>query len=120
MLVYGDQEWTGPTAEALARLHRQAEALKAAPRGILWHQACVAMFIAAAGVLQGVADAEFAALGSDSLSEAHTALMAALQDGARAIDSSWSSGFVDQVVPDLAAFETATLPAELTIRRCEG
>lgn len=123
MLVYGDQETTVQTTTVLAEVRRQAVALGGTSRGIEWHQACVALFIAASGLLQGVADAEFAAAACDTLSVPQAKLMAALREAAHAIDRSWSSGFADQNVPDLRgldALDADSLPVELTIRRCEG
>jgi hypothetical protein len=123
MLVYGDQETTSPTRAVLSEVRRLAAALEAEPRGILWHQACVALFIAASGLAQGVADAEFAAAGHDAPSVPQSTLMTALQAVARAIDRSWSSAFASQNAPDLSGLDALAvehLPETLTIRRCEG
>jgi hypothetical protein len=122
MLVYGDQQETVFAADVLSDLRRQANALDDVPRGIRWHQTCVALFIVMAGLAQGVADAEFAAVGFDTVSAPQTTLMTALRTLAHTIDMSWNSDFARQDAPDLAldALASESLPTTLTIRRCEG
>ena len=123
MLVYGDRETTSPTWAVLSEFRRLADALDGEPRGIVWHQACVALFIAASGLAQGIADAEFAAAGHDAPSLSQSTLMTALQAVAHAVDRSWSSNFARQHAPDLSALSALavdSLPEALTIRRCEG
>ncbi|QQV76659.1 hypothetical protein H5J25_14655 [Sphingomonas aliaeris] len=68
MLVYGDQQHTAPTSRILGRVRSEAAGLAVAPPGIRWHQGCVAMFVTVAGLMQGVADAEFTIGGWDDLS----------------------------------------------------
>ena len=107
----------------LAEARRQALALDAIPRGILWHEACVRLFIAATEILQGVADAEFAAAGHDALSPSQVMLMEAARAVAGAVNISWISGFASQETPDLSAWEMLereSLLQRVTIRRCEG
>jgi hypothetical protein len=123
VLVYGDQQVTRSTHDLLADIRRQTDALSDNPRGILWHQACVALFIATAGLLQGVADAEFAAAGHDTLSTPQVTLMDGLRRVAGAVDQSWRSAFVTQERPDLSTLrllDPAMLPDVVTVRRCEG
>jgi hypothetical protein len=123
VLVYGDQQVTRSTLDVLADVHRQANALAEKPGGILWHQACVGLFVTAAGLVQGVADAEFAASGHDTLSAPQVSLMVSLRDIAGVIDLSWRSALARQDLPELSALallDPATLPGTVTIRRCEG
>ena len=123
MLVYGDQETASSTRAVLSDVRRLAAALDAEPGGIIWHHTCVALFIAASGLAQGIADAEFAAAGLDAPSVAQSTLMTALQSVARAIDRSWSSNFAQQNPPDVSALNELavdSLPEALTIHRCEG
>jgi hypothetical protein len=122
VLVYGDQQATGSARSFVAEVRRLATALDAEAGGIFWHQACVALFIATAELAQGVADAEFAVAGHDTVSASQATLMAALRTLAHAIDLSWHSNFAQQYAPRLAldALAAESLPTTLTIRRCEG
>ena len=123
MLVYGDRESTADPLALLSDIGSRAADLREIERGILWHQACVQLFIATAGLLQGIADAEFAAAGEDEGSPAQTIMMTALRRLAHAIDRSWTSAFAEQDIPDLALLDTldpAALPVTVTVRRCEG
>lgn len=122
MLVYGDQQHVLPTSGILDRVRSEAAGLVVAPPGICWHQSCVAMFVTVAGLLQGVADAEFMIGGWDDPLPAQSRLMTLLRALADTIDRSWSSGFATQIVPDLSALDglVRDIPAAVTIRRCEG
>ena len=118
MLVYGDHDERVATADYLARLTAQAAALGRQASGIGWHQDCVALFISAAGLLQGIADAEFEAGGHDELSDAQSRISTWLRALAEAIDRSWRSGFDDQRAPEVP--DLPALPPSLSIRSCEG
>lgn len=123
MLVYGDQETKMNTHSALVELRQRRAALSRHPYGVVWHQACVALFIAAAGLAQGLIDAVFATEGEDTLLPDQVALLDLLREIGEAVDNSWCSAFTRQEVPALAGLERLDvddLPSEVTIRRCEG
>lgn len=148
MLVYGDHERTVDPGVELAVLQARAAALADAPKGLAWHSEATRLFIAAAGLAQGMADAAFAAAGVDEHAPIQAAAMEALVALAGALDRSWSSGFADQALgpspsgeglgwrpssepyargdappraPPLKVWgESELLADRVTIRRCEG
>jgi len=123
MWVYGDHDRSAATRAELARLHARVAALAEAQPGLAWHGRCVALFIAAAGLLQGLADAEFERAGHDAPTDAQGSLMNGLRTLAHAIERSWSSGFAEQRLagPVLPALSSANdWPQQVTIRRPEG
>lgn len=122
MWVYGDQEREVTLPALLDEVGAAAAALAAAAPGLDWHGRCVALFLLLSDLLQGVADAEFAAAGVDQPSAAQDTILAALVATSDTIARSWNSRLADQQAPDTGAL--APLRAEdarlLTIRRCEG
>lgn len=88
MLFYGDRIRHEPVRDAFARLEDLLGATNAAP-GLTRHEALIAAFIAASRLLQGVADAEMAALGGDDDTPGQRAGMALLLDLARGVGASW-------------------------------
>jgi hypothetical protein len=105
MLVYGDAERLVGTGDRIAAVAQALDAVAERPAGLDRHAALVSAFLAAAELVQGVADAECEARGRDAPSEAEAAGMAALVALAREIDRSWSGGFAAEgaVSPAIAA-----------------
>src|SRR3712207_4411260 len=95
MLVYGDAERTGPTRDRIAELETALDALRPLPPGIHRHGALTAAFMAAAELVQGLADTDFESRGMDARSPAQGAGMGVLLVLARAVGRSWRSGFRD-------------------------
>lgn len=93
MLVYGDIERSEAPAAVATEVDRRLQAVRAMEPGIARHQALVAAFIRAAELVQGVADADFAARGMDAPSPAQAAGSALLVTLAKAIMASWDSRF---------------------------
>ena len=122
MIVYGDHETTVATDVALQAVIGRAERLADAPAGLGWHEQCVALFIALAGLVQGCADAAFVARGdADEIDPVQAIGIDALIAVARAIDGSWRTRFACQVLPDVSGLVGwSGLPPTVTIRRCEG
>jgi hypothetical protein len=102
MLVYGDAERTEATRDRIAALARDLAAVRLMAPGIVRHGALVAAFIAAAELVQGLADAEYERRGMDARSPAQDAGMRLLVALAAAIERSWRSGFADPgQIPDV-------------------
>lgn len=123
MLVYGDHDRVVYTRALLSDIRVSAAGLAAEPAGLTRHGALASLFLKLAGLLQGVADAEFAVRGADEASQAQDAIVAALIESAGCIDSSWRSGFASQMTPDLRALDALdehALPARLSLRQPEG
>lgn len=121
MLVYGDQARDVDPRVEVDTLRARAAALAETPAGWRRHEALVRLFIAAAGWMQGVADAAFRAAGDrDGIDTLQDAWTAGLCDLAGAIDRSWSSNFADQPCPVLPDVEAYALPERIAVRRAEG
>ncbi|QAY75261.1 hypothetical protein [Sphingosinicella sp. BN140058] len=122
MWVYGDQEREVTLLALLADVDAAQAALAAAAPGLDWHGRCVGLFLLLSDLLQGVADAEFAALGVDQPSAAQDSILAALIATSESIARSWNSRLADQEAPDTGALAPLRAADErlLNIRRCEG
>jgi len=111
MLVYGDH------AERVDPRRRLAEVGAAAGR-LLPHERLTDLFVDAAGLAQGIADADFVLAGEDRPRPAEAALLAWLTLLAERLLQSWDQGQVGgsaEPLPDLA-----DLPSEVTIKLAEG
>ena len=124
MLVYGDVTRTEP---ALAKLERIAACLAlsaARPAGLQRHAALVTAFIEAGDLLQGIADHDAEQAGLDTLSPRQTDATALLVDLARAVWSSWTSGFASSgprlPLERLQAVAASAGPTVLRTRLAEG
>jgi len=119
MIVYGDSARPADPRDRLRRLAEGLRAVAARPPGIRRHGALVARFIEAGELVQGLADAEFAARGEDAPSAAQQEGMALLLRLALAVRDSWSSGFRHlPPLPDSTL--TAPLPKAILPKRAEG
>lgn len=99
MIVYGDRS---DRADAAAERDAVADALArlpALPPGLPRHAALVDAFIRLGRLVQGVADRNRATAGADGTSFAEAALMPALLALARAVITSWESGFASLPPP---------------------
>lgn len=124
MLVYGDAAWKVAPGQMLESIRRAVGELHQVPAGIERHAALVTCFIEAGCLLQGVADAEFAARGGvDAASPTQAAAIALLASLAQAVRASWESGFVRVVPPPPELFQSAeaAVPSvEVSIKQPEG
>ena len=123
MLVFGKMTRPRDPRDLLSDIeHLVAEAARA-PADIRRHGALVAAFIEAGALLQGLADADFAAQGCDANSPQQEAATALLLTLGGAVDNSWRDGFrreIPDLERDLAAFTALPLPAEVATRWPEG
>ena len=121
MLVYGDAVRTQEPGAMLARILDGAQRAAAMPPGIERHGALAAVFIEAGELVQGIADAEFAAHGCDAPSRAQSGAMALLMRLADAVRGSWESGFSAPLgavaAPELTG---VAVPGHIKVRRPEG
>jgi hypothetical protein len=123
MLFYGDRLRIEPTGQAFARLEARLGAVDAQAPGLERHEACVAAFMTAARLLQGVADAEMAAAGQDDATPVQAAGMALLLTLARTVGASWRGGVgaVGEGAMDaLARWRALRLPDEVRGKVAEG
>jgi len=123
MLVYGDPAHTLHPRVELSDLKRRIDRLDDQPSGLLRHAALAALFIDAAELAQGLADAEFDVAGHDAISPVQDAAMAVVMGLAGALHASWRSSYARSnvqfhaAIDRLAAFE---LPETVECRRAEG
>jgi hypothetical protein len=123
MLVYGDAERLVGTGDRIAAVAQALDAVAEMPAGLDRHAALVSAFLAAAELVQGVADAECEARGRDAPSEAEAAGMAALVALAREIDRSWSGGFAARGAVDpaiVAGLGACRHGAPIRVKAAEG
>lgn len=123
MLVYGDRAAIASPRRRLREITATLRAVEEAPPGPARHDRLTRAFLDAAGLLQGVADAEFAACGVDDLSPAQEAGMALMLALARKLTASAWSGYVaigPGVAPELMALALLPLPETVEIRTPEG
>jgi hypothetical protein len=123
MLVYGDRASIAAPGALLRQITAALHAAERAEPGPARHDRLTCAFLDAAGLLQGVADAEFAALGFDDLTPAQDAATALLLMLARKLTASAWSGFQaigPGVAPELMALALLPLPEPLRIRTPEG
>jgi hypothetical protein len=123
MRVYGDRAWTEPTGPAFNRLEAALGAIGDHPVGLERHAALVGGFIAAAELLQGVADAQMALAGQDDETPVQAAGMDLLLDLAGAVARSWR-GEVAAAPPGwrqaLGRWRDLQPPSEITCKLAEG
>lgn len=123
MLVYGDRIRREVPSGKLLGIVEMLRAVAAAPPGIERHGRLVRAFTEASELFQGVADAAFAVNGCDTDTPLQDRLMALLVEIARAVSTSWQSGF--EVLPNLplALAEAITgegLPESIQVKTAEG
>jgi hypothetical protein len=119
VLVYGDHEEKLDPSARLIGLEEQRQGLAAFPPGLNTHAALCSLFIDLAGIVQGVADADFAEAGHDRRRPAEAALLDPLKDVAGALLESWESGFGSPVLPPPLVVPPG-LPDSVQVRLAEG
>lgn len=121
MLVYGDHPRIEDARAFAARMLDAERRAATLPPGIARHAELVAVFIEAGELMQGVADACFAARGHDAPSPEQAAVMALLMRIAEAVRRSWDSDFqAPLVVPSAPEIVDDRLPEAVEIKRPEG
>jgi hypothetical protein len=123
MLFYGDRVRVEPTGQALARLEHLLGSVEASARGLARHEALVDCFIAASQVLQGVADAEMAAVDQDDVTPAQRAGMAMLLTpgaGDRVVLARRRRGSKTASSTGLRRWAALRLPDEICGKTAEG
>lgn len=123
MLVYGDRAMTVAPRWVLRQVTATLRSAEDSPPGPRRHDLLTWAFLDAAGLLQGVADAELQQRGMDDLSPAQDAAMSLLLMIARKLTASAWSGFKaigPGVSPELIELATQPLPERVTIRTPEG
>lgn len=123
MLVYGDRDRLENPRVAVARIAAAHRTAVAKPDGLIRHAMLVSLFIEAAELAQGLADAEFAALGEDNCTPCRDAAMAVVMGLARAVARSWRGEPQPDACALAAELETLSaqpLPEAVRIRRSEG
>lgn len=119
MLVYGDQQERCDPALSVRRINRDLELAGRMPAGLARHSKLVAVLIESGRLLQGIADAEFAALQRDRLSPTVRELGDFLVSVGRCVCRSWDSGFRDiGEFPELRL--NPAWPREVTVKLPEG
>jgi hypothetical protein len=118
MLFFGDRSRLALTAEEVAELRRGSAALNAMPAGLERHSAAVALFIRAAELAQGVADADFEAVGEDRPTPATAGAERILRAFAALVVRSWRGGFEASAVGVEPFLREA--PEAVRCRRQEG
>ncbi|AWJ92699.1 hypothetical protein Sp245p_22895 (plasmid) [Azospirillum baldaniorum] len=123
MLVYGDRDRLENPCVAVARIAAAHRTAAAKPDGLIRHAMLVSLFIEAAELAQGLADAEFAALGEDDCTPCRDAAMAVVMGLARAVARSWRGEpqpGACALAADLETLSAQPLPETVRIRRSEG
>src|SRR6516165_1217691 len=113
MLVFGDRDQPVAPRRLLHAVTACLRSAETSPPGADRHDQLTRAFIDAAGLLQGLADAEFAARGHDDLSATQEAAMALLVKLARKLAASAWSGYAATgpgVAPELVALALQPLP----------
>jgi hypothetical protein len=119
VLVYGDRCATADPRERLQRIADRLAAVANRPPAISRHASLVGALIDAGQLLQGVADADFNAVGADRRTGAADALTQYLYAIARATCRSWDTGFEN--IGELPARPPLSeLPSEVELRTPEG
>jgi hypothetical protein len=114
MLVYGDHSETADPRQRLERIAEQIAAVADIGAGIGRHARLVGALADAGQLLQGVADADFGAVGADRRTPGIDALSGYVCAIAGALCRSWDSGFVDTgELPAAPLGEELPLPVEL-------
>ncbi|UKJ76322.1 hypothetical protein [Azospirillum brasilense] len=123
MLVYGDRDRLEDPRVVVAQIAAACPTAAAKPGGLIRHALLVSLFIEAAELAQGLADAEFTALGEDDCTPCRDAAMAVVMDLARAVARSWRGEPQPGACALAAELETLSaqpLPETVRIRRPEG
>lgn len=123
MLFYGDRLRIEPTRQGFAQLEARLGAVDARVPGLGRHEACVAAFMTAAELLQGVADAEMEAADREDATPAQAAGMALLLVLARTIGASWRGGIGpvgEGAMTALARWRALRFPDEVRGKVAEG
>ena len=129
MLVYGDAACAADPRQVLAALRRRLETLDWPGPPVERHARLSSLFIAAAELAQGLADAAMAAQDGDGASPQEDAALALVMDLARALLASWQAlgGEAEPAKRDddalraaLTALEGLSLPAEVQLKTAEG
>ncbi|MGY0782593.1 hypothetical protein ACW7BC_32400 [Azospirillum argentinense] len=123
MLVYGNRDRLENPRVVVARIAAAHRAAAAKPDGLIRHGLLVSLFIEAAELAQGLADAEFAALEEDDCTPCRDAAMAVVMELARAVARSWRGEPQPNACTLTAGLETLSvqpLPETVRIRRSEG
>ncbi|MFN2473466.1 MAG: hypothetical protein ABR588_06055 [Sphingomicrobium sp.] len=118
MLVYGDQRERVSTRMRIAELEARREATRAIPGCVERHGALCGLFIDWAGLVQGIADAQFAAQREDDQNPTVHALMKELILVARQVLTSWESDFRAAPIRPLAV--PSHLPSTIEVKLPEG
>ncbi len=129
MLVYGDAVRVEDPRRTLAALRDGLETLEAPGPAVERHARLASLFIAAAELAQGLADAAMAAQGADGPSAQEDAALAVVLQLAQALLGSWRALGAETDAPDvdhsalqaaLAAIGRMSLPAVVQLRTGEG
>ena len=129
MLVYGDAVRAEDPRRTLLALRRRLEAPEAPGPAIERHAQLASLFIAAAELAQGLADAAMAEHGGDGPSVQEDAALALVLQLARALLGSWRALGEETDAPDLdrsalqdglRAMEGTSLPPEVQLKAGEG
>jgi hypothetical protein len=123
MLVYGDRAAEAAPRQLLREITATLRSAEETPPGAGRHDLLTRAFLDAAGLLQGIADAEFEARGCDDLSPAQDAATELLVLLARKLTASAWSGHIamgPSVAPELLALALEPLPEPLHIKTPEG
>src|SRR5436305_13940009 len=119
MLVYGDHSETADSSARLERIAEQIAAVANVGAGIGRHARLVGALIDVGQLLQGIADADFGALGADRRTPGIDALSGYTCAIAGAVCRSWDSGFSE--LGELpAAPQIEELPSPVELRTPEG
>jgi hypothetical protein len=119
VLVYGDRSEDAVPGERLQCIDDRLAAVANMPAGISRHARLVGVLIDAGQLLQGVADADFNAVGADRRTGAADALTQYLYAIARATCRSWDTGF-EHIGELPARAPLSELPSEVKLRTPEG
>jgi hypothetical protein len=119
MLVYGDRhERADPRAHASV-IDRTLESVEQMPAGIARHSSLVAAFVETGRLLQGIADHAFAPFRCDRSIPGIAEVSGWLLNFARAVCTSWDSGFAD-IAPLARLQADHAWPLEVQLRVPEG
>jgi hypothetical protein len=119
VLVYGDHSERVDPQARLRALAEELDRTSAAPGGLERHSALIGSFIETGRLLQGVADADFAAVGYDRQTPATDALTRFLRELAECVCVSWDRSFdASWPVPSVPRIDD--LPTEVELKLPEG
>jgi hypothetical protein len=119
MLVFGDRQRRVETTFLEADVQTALQRSAVSDSGLSRHAALVDAFIAAAELVQGLADDAFRRSGCDRPDMVPTQAMGALMSLASSVVTSWRSGFAETAMPTLA-LGWAGPPRTVSTRTAEG